>query len=176
MSGQTLERIQKIRVDALYGKKKHFNAADRKRAYQASVSVAIILANTVLGSALFLYAKEVVPTEMKWAGGFLAFGAAALAALQSYFSWPKMVQGHCKVGGQYLSLVKQCSNILAQHADGIISDAQLGQQLDRLTNELSKVDDASNSYPTTADDYRNAQQGMTGGEEDYTERELETGD
>ena len=176
MPDQTLERIQKLRVDALYGKKKHFNAADRKRVYQARLSVVVILANTVLGSALFLYAKEAVPTEMKWAGGFLALGAAALVALQSYFSWPKMVQGHCKVGEQYLSFVKQCSNILAQHTDGIISDVQLGEHLERLTNELSKVDEAANSYPTTKADYQNAQQGVTGGEEDYTDSELKTGD
>lgn len=176
MSDQTLERIQKIRVDALYGKKKHFNAADRKRSYQARASVAVILVNVILGSALFLYAKEAVPVEMKWAGGILALGAAALAALQSYFSWPKMVQGHCKVGAQYLSLVKQCSNILAQHTDGIISDAQLGKQLEKLTNELSKVDEAASSYPTNGADYRMAQQGLNGGEEDFTDRELVAGD
>lgn len=175
MSGKTLERIHKTRVDALYGKKKHFNAADRKRRYQARVSVAVILLNVILGSVLFLYAKEAVPTEMKWAGGTLALGAAALAALQSYFSWPKMVQGHCKVGARYLSLVKQCSNVLAEHADGIISDAQVGKQLERLTNELCEVDEAANPFPTNGADYQAAQHGFNGGEEDYTDRELNAG-
>ena len=175
MPNQTLDRIRKIRVDALYGKKKHFIAADRKRAYQSKVSVAVILLNVVLGSALFIYAKDIVPVEMKWAGGLIAFCAAALTALQSFFSWPKMVQGHCKVGNQYLNIVKQCSNILARYADGSITDVQLGTQLDRLTNELASINEAASGYSTSRADYKTAQQGINDNEEDYTERELGTG-
>lgn len=176
MSDQTLDRIRKIRVDALYGKKKHFNAADRKRTYQARVSVTVILLNVVLGSALFLYAKEAVPQEMKWAGGCLALCAAALTAMSSYFSWPKMVQGHGKVGNQYLNIVKQCSNILARYADGNITEIKLGEQLEWLTNEMTNINDAASAYPTSGADYRAAQQGIYGNEEDYTVQELGTGD
>ena len=176
MSNQTLDRILKIRVDALYGKKKHFNAADRKRTYQNRVSVAVVLLNVVLGSALFIYAKDAVPEEMKWAGGSLALCAAALTALQSFFSWPKMVQGHCKVGNQYLNIVKQCSNILARYADGNISDVKLGEQLERLTPELASINEAASGYTTKEIDYRAAQQGINSSEEDYTDRELGTGD
>ncbi|MFA7007134.1 MAG: SLATT domain-containing protein [Verrucomicrobiia bacterium] len=176
MPVQTQERIKKIRVDAIYGKKKHFNAADRKRSYQQYVSVTVIVVNVILGSALFLYAKVAIPEEMKWIGGCLALCSAALTALQSYFSWPKMVQGHCKIGARYLSLAKNCSNTLAQKADGLISDAQLVKQLELLTKELSKVDESANAYPTSKADYRASQHGLSGGEENYSELEINAGE
>lgn len=176
MSGKTLERLRKIRVDALYGKKKHFNAAERKRAYQTYASVAIILINVILGSALFLYVKETIHDEMRWVGGLLALSAALVAALQTHFTWPKMVQGHCKVGAQYLGLVKQCSNISAQYADGIISDAQLVEHLAKFTAELSSIDEKASIYPTNRYDYKAAQGGIGIGEEHYTDDELKAGD
>lgn len=176
ISGKTLERLHKIRVDAIYGKKKHFNAADRKRVYQTYASVTIILINVILGSALFLYIKETIPDVMRWAGGLLALGAALVAALQTYFSWPKVVQGHCKAGGQYLFLAKQCSNISAQYSDGIISDQQLGDHLEKLTAELSNIDEVANIYPTNKFDYKVAQGGIKNGEEHYADDELKAGD
>ena len=46
---QTLIRIKQIRTLALFGKKKHYNAADRKQRYHDRLGVAVITINVVLG-------------------------------------------------------------------------------------------------------------------------------
>lgn len=176
MPQQTVEQIRKLRFNALIGKKKHFNAAERKGQYHTRTALAVVLLNVILGSAFFLYIKEIVPDGIKWAGAAISLGAAALMGLQSHFSWPRMVQGHRTVAAHYLELTKRCSNLLAQHADGIVTNAQLGSQLDKLTKEQARIDESANAYPTNRADYQQAKQGLSEGEEQYTEQELAAGD
>lgn len=176
LNNETLKRIRQIRTDAILGKKKHYNAADRKQKYQTIVGLAVIVVNVVLGSALLVLIKESIPESIKWIGAFLALGAALLSAIQSYFGFPKAVQGHRSVAGRYLEVVKLCSNAIATNAEGAPLDPQLAKKLDTLTTSMAKIDSDAHSFPTNHADFQKARNGTKDGEEEYTDSDLALGD
>jgi hypothetical protein len=49
----TKDKLRKIKVDALYGKKKHFNSADRKEKNHYRIGVPLVVINILTGSILF---------------------------------------------------------------------------------------------------------------------------
>lgn len=175
MAEEIVTRIKKLRANAIYGKKKHYNAADRKQKYQTWVGTAILSINILLGSALLVLLRSEVPDHIKWIGAGLSALAALLTAFQTYFGFQKAVNGHRQVAGRYLDFAHQCSNALAGQADGVLRDGQFAKRLDDLTKIVSKIDSDAHSYPTSDDDYEKAQAGMANGEESYTEQELGAG-
>lgn len=175
-NSETLKRIRQIRTDAVLGKKKHYNAADRKQKYQTLIGLAVIIINVVLGSALLVLLKESIPEGIKWTGAFLALGAALLSAIQSYFGFPKAVQGHRSVAGHYLEVVKLCSNAIATSAEGAPLDPQLAKKLDTLTTSMTKIDSDAHAFPTNDADFQKARNGTKEGEEEYTDSDLALGD
>lgn len=176
MADEIVTRIKKLRANAIYGKKKHYNAADRKQKYQTWIGTAILSINMLLGSALLVLLKSEVPDRMKWIGAGLSALAALLTAFQTYFGFQKAVHGHRQVAGRYLDFSHQCSNTLAGYLDGVLSDSQLAKRMDELTKLVSKIDSETHSYPTSKEDYEKAQAGMANGEENYTELDLEAGE
>lgn len=175
MAEEIVARVGKIRTNALYGKKKHYNAADRKQKYQTRLGTAILSINILLGSSLLVLLKSEVPDFMKWIGAGLSGLAALLTAFQTYFGFQKAIQGHRQVAGRYLELVHQCSNALAAYADGVLNDGQFAKRLDELTKAIARIDSDAHPYPTSQDDYDKAKGGMANGEEHYTEQELGAG-
>ncbi len=175
-NNETLKRIRQIRADAVLGKKKHYNAADRKQKYQTRIGLAVIAINVVLGSALLALVKESIPESIKWLGAFLALSAAFLSAVQSYFGFPKAAHGHRAVAGRYLEVVKLCSNTIATSADGTLPDAQLLKKLDTLTIAMSKIDADAHAFQTNGADFQKARNGTQEGEEEYTDTDLALGD
>jgi hypothetical protein len=173
---EVAKRIRQLRADALLGKKKHYNAADRKQRYQSRIGIAVIAINLFLASALISLLRETIQDQVKWVGAGLAFAAALLAASQSFFGFQKAIQGHRSIAGRYLDVVKQCSNCLASYADGAITDSQLGKKLDGLTAAMTKVDSDAHGFPTNDDDFQLARCGLTDGEEQYTDADLRAGD
>lgn len=172
---ETSKRIRQLRADAILGKKKHYNAADRKQGYQTRIAIAVIVINVILGSAFLILMKEIVPEYMKWTGAVLALSAALLSAIQSFFGFSKALQGHRVVAGRYLDLAKHCSNILATFSDSVITDEQLAKELGSCTSIMSKIDSDANAYPTNKDDFDLARSGIDSGEEHYTDTDLSVG-
>lgn len=175
MAEEIVSRVKKIRTNALYGKKKHYNAADRKQTYQTRLGTSILSINLLLGSSFLVLLKAEVTDAMKWIGAGLSALSALLTAFQTYFGFQKAIQGHRQVAGRYLDLAHQCSNVLAGYADGVLNDGQLARRLDELTKVISKIDSDAHPYPTNQDDYEKAKTGMASGEEDYTEHDLGAG-
>ena len=52
------EKIKRIKIDSLYGKKKHFNAADRKENWHYWIGIPLIIVNILSGSILFYVLTE----------------------------------------------------------------------------------------------------------------------
>lgn len=175
-ASETAKRVRQIRADALLGKKKHYNAADRKQCYQAWLGTGVIGINVLLGSALLILIKESIPEYVKWIGAALALLAALFSTLQTYFGFSKAVQGHRAIAGRYLEVVKLCSNLLAANADGSMSGEQIAKKLDSLTIMMNKIDADAHAYPTSDTDFQKARFGIAEGEEEYTDRDLSAGD
>ncbi|MFZ2542072.1 MAG: SLATT domain-containing protein [Gallionella sp.] len=175
MTQETIIRLKQIRTDALYGKKKHFNAADRKKTYQTALGTSVIIINVLLGSALLALLKTEVPEPMKWIGAGMAAFAAVLTSIQTFFGYQKVIAGHRHVANRYLEVSKQISNTLAGHNDNAIQNIDLLKRLENFTTTMSKINADANAYPTNDDDYRKAKKGIESGEEHYTDRELGAG-
>ena len=48
-----VKQLKQFKTDAIYEKKKHYNAAERKRKYYKWISIVQIILNAVAGTTLF---------------------------------------------------------------------------------------------------------------------------
>lgn len=165
-------QLKKCRVDALYGKKKHFNAADRKSKYQAWITIPVVLINLMLGSLLFGMLSMTFSNSVNWVAGVFALGAAILSGLQLHFNYGKQTEEHRNVASRYLDLVKQCDLVAAAYQDNALTSEELYKKVERLELLKSEINKDADCSPTNDADYRKAQEGIKSGEEGYTPEEL----
>lgn len=168
----TLGKVDELRVDALYGKKKHYTAADRKDLYNKYLGIPAVAITILLGSVLFASANNQIPEVMRWIGASLAFVASALTGLQTFFNFQKQAEGHRRIGSRYLAVAKECSRIRAYFLDGNIDQNALRKQLEDLAQQYAEITRDAEAFPTSPADYRITQKGLNEGEERYTENEL----
>lgn len=165
------EKIKRMKVDCLYGKKKHFNAADRKEKYHYRLGVPLIGINIVTGTVLFyLLTKE--DTGLIFLPILLSFVAALLSGFQTYFDFNKKVEGHRRIGNRYLSAYKRCDRMQAYIADGQMDHKNIIEQVEDLSNVIEDTNREAEQFPTTNRDYHYAQKGIQNGEESYLDDEL----
>lgn len=169
---ETIKQIKKLHVDAIYEKKKHFNAANRKNKYHLHLGCPAILINIILGSALFFVFTEQWPTLIKWAGGLLCLLAAILVGLATFLNPKRIAQGHHHIANRYLNIAKKCDRLIAYHRDGVLCKEEVIARLEEIAQEYTNVTNDANAFPTSEKDYQRAKKGIEEGEEDYTEEEL----
>lgn len=169
-------RLKQLRADALLGKKKHYNAADRKQVYQDRIGVALVVLNLVIGSGFLILLRAEAADFVKWLGAGLSLIAAILTGFQKHFGFQKAVTGHRSIAGRYLDLAKECSNVLADFEDGQISPSQLLKRRDAIQKVLSRIDHDAHAFVPSPKDYDLAKQGMAAGEETYTDEDLKAGE
>lgn len=98
-----IEQFGKLKVDSLYGKKKHFNAADRKGRLRLWLTLPVVIINTALGSLLFSVLQQDSPAQYKWLAAVAAFAAALLTAISTALDIAKQEEGHRRVGNKWTS-------------------------------------------------------------------------
>ena len=168
----SLANLKKIKVDALYGKKKHFNAADRKESKHYWIGIPLIIMNVVTGSVLFFILTDGVATWVKYVPIVLAFVAAIFSAFQTYFNFDKKAEGNRRIGNRYLAIMKKCDRAAAYHADKAITDPAFATMIEEIAEEMASIDKDAEAFPTRKCDYDLAKKGIEGGEETYTAGEL----
>lgn len=166
------DKLKRIKVDSLYGKKKHFNAADRHEKSHYRIGVPLIIINVLTGSILFYVLTDGVTNWVKFVPLFLALVAALLSGFQTYLNLPQKVEGHRRIGNRYLSIMKKCDRLQGYIADNLIADADVIQRLEDIAAEADDVNKEAEAFPTNQQDYNLAQQGIKDGEENYTDTEL----
>jgi hypothetical protein len=166
----TIEQVQTLRVDALYGKKKHYNASDRKRCYHSALGVTQIVLNVLLGSYLFGIGSIAHPDALNIAVAVLALISATAAALQTFYNFERQAELHRSIGTRYLGVAKECSRIIAYHKDGAIGATALRDQLEQLATTCNQINADGEKCPTSNRDFRKAQIGFST-EEEYTASE-----
>lgn len=168
-----LEKIKRIKVDSIYGKKKHFNAAERKQNIHYWIGVPLVLVNIITGTSLFILLTENVESWLKYLPVIFAFIAAILGGLQTYFNFNKKVEGHRNCGNDYLAVLKKCDRLQALIEDKLISTDRVQEILEEIGDEINRINKVAESYPTSNKDYLKAQKGIKDGEESYLPDELE---
>jgi len=168
-----IERIKQLKVDALYGKKKHYNAADRKQSYHMWIGIPLTVTNILLGSYIFAMITLKWPDESNWLVGVLALIAAILATFQTFFNFERQVEQHRSIATRYLAVAKGCSRLIAYHRDGQMEASGLRDQFEEYAKDYDQIASDSERSPTNRADYESARQGFNDGEEDYTISELD---
>jgi len=50
----TIQELGKIRIDCMYGKKKHCNARDRYAKYHLRIGIVIVIVTTIMGTPFII--------------------------------------------------------------------------------------------------------------------------
>lgn len=88
MSGeQTLAALNRLRVDCMLGKKKHYNARDRYRRRHTRLGVAVVVITSIMGTSVFASLSENALLGARIITGVLVVVAAVLAGLQTFFNF-----------------------------------------------------------------------------------------
>jgi len=167
-----VKEIEKIRVDSIYEKKKHFNASGRKEKYHYWLGIPVVVINILLGSFIMGILAVDFPAWAKWITAVAAFASASMSGVSTFLNLRKDVEGHRRVGNRYLELTRECDIVLAKYKDGIIDKQELSEVLDSIKERRAQVNIDAENYSTSEDDYRKAQRGVEAGEEKYEEYEI----
>ena len=167
-------RIKECRADCNYGKGKHTKAADRKNKYNHLIGVPSIAISLIIGTSILVTIKTDFPQCGKWIGAMAAYLVAVLSGVQTYFGFPSVVEGHRQSACKFRNLGKRCSNIIACYEVGSISDEELCQVLNDITEEYAEIATYAEAYPTNKKDYLQTRDEINAGGEQYTQKELET--
>lgn len=168
----TIEQIKKLRVDALYGKKKHFNAADRKHSYRLLVTIPVVIINVLIGSTLFSILQENSPYIVKVSLAILSILAAILTGLSAFLDFAKQVEGHRRVGNKYLAVVKGCERLIACYKDNLMKSEDIIKKLEQLACDCDVANKEAEAFNTNDKDYTKAQNSIQAGNEEYLDVEL----
>lgn len=167
------DKLKRIKVDSLYGKKKHFNAAERKERQHYWIGIPLVILNVLTGSVLFYVLTDRVTNWVKFIPLVLALIAALLSGFQTFLNLQKKVEGHNRVGNKYLAIMKKCDRLQAYIEDEEIRDGHLIDRIEEIALEIEKVNIEAESFQTSKSDYELAKKGIKSGEESYTASDLE---
>jgi uncharacterized protein YqhQ len=168
----TQKKLIQIKVDSVYGKKKHFNAADRKEKLHYRIGVPLIIINILTGSILLFVLTDGTTSWLRYLPIALALVAALLSGFQTYLNLQKKVEGHRRVGNRYLAVMKRCDRLQGYIADSAISDDQIINRIEEISLEVEEINKEAEAYPTNENDFLLAKKGIESGEETYTETEI----
>jgi len=168
----TEQKLKRIRIDCLYGKKKHFNAADRKETYHYWIGIPLTVINILTATVLFFVLTDGAKDWVKYIPLFLAFFASFLSGFQTYFNFNKQTEGHRRIANRYLALMKKAERLQGYINDKIISNEELTKQFELISSEADNINRDAEQFPTSQKDYDKAKEGVKNGEEEYTEQEL----
>ena len=172
-SDNIILRIKECRTDCNYGKGKHTKAANRKNKYNHWIGVPAILISLIISTSFFVTLKSELPEFAKWIGAFVALISAAFSGIQTYFTFPKIVEGHRRSVCKFRNLGKKCSNTIAAFEDGVIDEEKLYKQLNEITNEYAEIATDAEAFSTNNEDYLQTRDEINSGGEQYTQKELE---
>lgn len=148
--------VSHLRENAELGKHGHFYASLRRRALHIWCGVPAIVINLLLGSVFFTLLQAELPDWGKWLAAALAFLAAALGGIQTFFDFKRQAAGHRDVGNDYLEVARECERLLALVEDKLMTLDQLAAELPRLNRLYADVNQRAESLVVSPREYAQA--------------------
>lgn len=120
-----VKQLKQFKADAIYEKKKHYNAAERKRRYYRTLSFIQIFLNAITGTTLLtvVFGKGSKIAEI--IALILTIIATILASIQKIGDYEKQAQGNAKVADMYLRISKKISLMLNFIKDKMLSEQDI---------------------------------------------------
>ncbi len=168
----TTDVIQHIKVCTMLEKKKHFNAADRKRRYHNLVGIPLFIINVIMLSVIFYLLTDDQNSWVKYIPLVMALIASILSGFQTFFNFQKQAEGHQRIGYANLAIMKRCDRLQAYIADGKIKDKDIIKAVEDISQQVDKINQQAESFPTNTQDLELARCGIANGEEEYTEDDM----
>jgi hypothetical protein len=168
----TLEELEKIRVDCMYGKKKHYNARDRYSRYHKRMGIAIVSLTALMGTSLFYTFSESELLFARIATGILTVMVAVFATLQTFFNFEKRALRHKMTADKYVSAMKKSQRLTSYYKDGNKTIDEVEKEIETLSQEIKYVQE--DEPEVSPEDYHKARSGVKNGEEIYTDLEKKT--
>ena len=143
-----VKQLKQFKADAIYEKKKHYNAAERKRRYYRILSFIQIFLNAITGTTLLtvVFGKGSKMAEI--IALILTIIATILASIQKICDYEKQAQGNAKAADMYLRISKKISLTLNFIKDKLLpislKDVSCFYTADKNTYVYLK---SGNSYP-----------------------------
>ena len=97
-----IKQLKQFKTDAICEKKKHYNAADRKRRCYKWLSVTQIVLNAITGTALFTVVFGNSSKVAEILALIFTIAATILASVQKIGDFENQAQGNAKVADMYL--------------------------------------------------------------------------
>lgn len=165
----TIEELNKFRIDCMYGKKKHYNAKDRYATYNRNMGVAIVVLSAIMGTSVYsaLSRSDILLVQIIVVVFILL--NAILVALQTYLNFERRSLRHKITADKYLWLTKEAQRLLAYYRDGSKFIEGVQKELERLSQEVKEIQ--KDEPETSQGDYQKAREGVKNGEEFYSEME-----
>lgn len=168
-----IKQLKQFKADAIYEKKKHYNAADRKRKYYKWVSITQIVLNAITGTTLFTVVFGEGSKVAEILALIFSIATTILASVQKIGDFENQAQGNAKVADMYLRISKKINLILNFIKDGALTNQDIVEKAEEIRSEISQANEIGSQFPTNQKDYNKAQEGIKNGEENYTDKELE---
>lgn len=169
----TIRQLKQFKVDAIFGKKKHYNAANRKRKYHNCILGMQIVLNAIAGTTLFNIVFGEGSYTSKIIALVLTIITTILAGLQKTCGFEKQAQGNAKVGDMYLRISKKINFTLCLIEDQELVKEEIIKRTEQICEEISQANELGSEFSTNSSDYKKAQKGIKRGEENYTKEEFD---
>lgn len=163
-------QITRLRVDAMLGKKKHFNAADRKAPRLTLTAWLPIVLSLLLASAFFFQVQQHFPVIATWMGTLLGILAAFLSWLDTAYG--TLPYRHRVVGQRFIEVQNECDDLLAAYHDNVVDVGELRSTLTLLRARYNLCNSDAAHLQVSRRDFDRARRGIQDGEEHYRDDEL----
>lgn len=168
----TIKQIRKFKTDAIYGKKRHYNAAVRKRKNNNRIIIAQIVISAVTGTSLLSVVFGQGNKVAEVIALLLTVITTILAGLQKMLKLEEQATGNIKAADMYLRITKNINMVLALIEDNKLSEKNIIAELKKIANSISDANEVASQFSTNDHDYQEARKGIQDGEETYTDKDL----
>lgn len=153
------KRVKELKIDVLYSKKGHYNAASIWNFVHYALGIATVVTAAFIGVKNASLGKETV--------ALLSMAAAALGAVMTFLKPQEKATQHKLSGDDFDNLLQQICNF--NDVDMLQgSDTDHTETLKVLSSKKTKLNKSSLPIPRVA--YIKTRAGMNDGEADYTEQ------
>lgn len=152
-----LSLIDELRSDAKLGKSKHFNASRRKLQWHNTLGIPVIVINVFIGTVIVaLMSGDASNTPLSIVSAILAFLAACLSALQTFFNFQRAAEGHSAIGNRYLNISRQCKKVIRKNQDIPFGPEKIWKKAGSIQERYLSINEAAEAFPTNDRDLKKA--------------------
>lgn len=175
-NNNSIDSLKKKKIDAVYGKKKHFNASERHDKHFTRLNWLTIILSTLTSVSLLPQFKEILQiqfgeTTSNQISFLLSLILTIVLSLQKFYNFDELSQKNAKVANLYLRIYKDIGDYLSLLEDNRVEEKLLPRKLKEFQDRLDDANILAIGTKVNRHDYKNAKKGIDSGEESYTEGE-----